>query len=199
MSMNHKLLVKALLVSESNKREHWASKARRKKKQRQATRNAWLVSGRPAITGPISLKLTRIVPKRRFIRDYDNLVGCFKAVIDEVADICGVNDKDIIWQQDSFAQEVGEIGCRVEIMARIGQDLTEMQKGFFKTMMELWDAVGIPPTLQEMKDAENAVGTSPQCFVQYLEQKGYIRKVPGASRGIVLTKKGHALKSVVTK
>tara|TARA_R110002167_G_scaffold85247_2_gene231332 strand:- start:698 stop:1294 length:597 start_codon:yes stop_codon:yes gene_type:complete len=194
------VFVRTLLVSESNMRENRFVKAKRKKKQRQATRNAWLVSGAPVITGPISLKLTRVVSKRRLIRDYDNLVGCFKAVIDEVADIAGINDKDIIWGYDSFAQEAGdEIGVRIEIMARLGTDLTEMQKGFFETMVRLWDAVGIPPTLREMKAADNAVGTSPQCFVQYLELKGYIRKIPGVSRGIVLTKRGAALKRAVLR
>lgn len=187
-------------MSESNMREHWAVKSRRKKTQRQAVRCAWLVAGRPKIAGPIRLRLVRVTTKRRFIRDYDNLVGSFKAVIDEVADIAGIDDKDIIWPSDAYTQETGEkMGVKIKIdsLSEIGADLTEMQLKFFKTMVRLWDKVGIPPTLAEMKEAKNAVGTSPQCFVQYLDDKGYINKIPNAARGLILTDKGEMLKSAI--
>ena len=192
--------VDTVLVSESNMREHWAVKSRRKKTQRQAVRCAWLVAGRPKIAGPICVRLTRITPKRRFIRDYDNLVGSFKAIIDEVADIAGIDDKDIIWPTGAFMQKEGkEPKCRVEVesLSTVGTDLTEMQIKFFKTMIKLWDKVGIPPTLAEMKESKQAVGTSPQSFVQYLDDKGYINRIPGTARGMVLTDKGRILKLAI--
>tara|TARA_Y100000593_G_scaffold86609_1_gene165669 strand:- start:16236 stop:16841 length:606 start_codon:yes stop_codon:yes gene_type:complete len=198
--MKYELFINALLVSESNMRENRFVKAKRKKEQRQAVRTAWVAAGKPSISGPISLKLTRVVPARRFIRDYDNLVGCFKAVIDEISDICGVNDKDIRWKEDSFMQVKDKrIGCKVEIesLARLGDDLTDMQKAFFNKMLELWDARGIPPTLAEMKE-HRAVGSSPQCFVQYLNDKGYINRIPGTARGIILTAKGRSYKNEFT-
>ncbi len=195
--MRYELFVNALLVSESNMRENRFVKAKRKKQQRHAVRIAWAAAGRPSISGPISLKLTRVVPARRFIRDYDNLVGCFKAVIDEVSDICGVNDKDIRWKEDSFVQKKEDrIGCKIEIesLARLGDDLTDMQKAFFGRMLELWDERGIPPTLREM-NKDKSVGSSPQSFIQYLNDKGYIERIPGTARGIVLTSKGRSYKN----
>lgn len=194
--MKYELFVNTLLVSESNMRENRFVKAKRKKEQRQAVRIAWAAAGKPAISGPISLKLTRVVPARRFIRDYDNLVSSFKAVIDEVADICGVNDKDIRWKEGSFMQVKDDrIGCKVEIesLARLGDDLTDMQKGFFERMLILWQQTGYPPTLREMK-AYPEVGSSPQSFLQYLNDKGYIIRVPGTARGITLTEKGELWK-----
>jgi len=82
-------------------------------------------------------------------------------------------------------------------LSEIGADLTDMQLKFFKTMVRLWDKVGIPPTLAEMKESKQAVGTSPQCFVQYLDDKGYINKIPNAARGLILTDKGEMLKSAI--
>ena len=199
--MKYELFVNTLLVSESNMRENRFVKAKRKKEQRQAVRIAWAAAGKPAISGPISLKLTRVVPARRFIRDYDNLVSSFKAVIDEVADICGVNDKDIRWKEGSFMQVKDDrIGCKVEIesLARLGDDLTDMQKAFFGRMLELWDERGIPPTLREMNEGKNVVGTSPQSFIQYLNDKGYIKRIPGTARGIILTAKGRSYKNEFT-
>jgi hypothetical protein len=127
-------------------------------------------------------------------------VGSFKAIIDEVADIAGIDDKDIIWPTGAFMQKEGkEPRCRVEVesLSAVGTDLTEMQIKFFKTMIRLWDKVGIPPTLAEMKESKQAVGTSPQSFVQYLDDKGYINRIPGTARGMVLTDKGRILKLAI--
>lgn len=79
------------LKSETNQREHWASKARRVKAQRQHV--AWAFKAerpdRPEL--PVIVKLTRIAPRRL---DDDNLRAAFKAVRDQVAEWLGVDDAD---------------------------------------------------------------------------------------------------------
>ena len=101
-------------ISEANqsRQEHWGSKARRVKKQREAV--AWLWPRRK-IELPVTVTLTRIAPRSL---DFDNLVRSQKAVVDEIAKQLGVDDRDnrIEWR---YGQERGtkakEYGVRVEI------------------------------------------------------------------------------------
>lgn len=89
------------VVSEANRRDHWARKARRAKQQR--TMASWLVRGfwfldkskKP--TMPLVITLTRLGARTL---DSDNLAGSFKAVRDGIADALGVNDgsKDLDWR-----------------------------------------------------------------------------------------------------
>ena len=90
------------LKSSLNQREHWATKARRAKAERQAT--AWVLGNDPRPPLPCTVLLTRIAP-RQF--DDDNLCGAFKAVRDEVARWLGVDDADprVVW---AYAQERGK-------------------------------------------------------------------------------------------
>ena len=144
-----RLTVPVELVSESNVREHWAKKGNRKKKQRRAVRQAWLLAGQPVLPSLMMLKLTRVCTSRRKIRDFDNLVGCFKAVIDEIADIAGIDDKDVFWpekRKEGFQQVVGEsMECVIEIidMTRIGEELTELQAEFLGCWIERSEELGI--------------------------------------------------------
>jgi hypothetical protein len=99
-------------ISEANqsRQEHWGSKARRVKKQREAV--AWLWP-RQKIELPVTVALTRIAPRSL---DFDNLVRSQKAVVDEIARQLGVDDKCIAW---FYGQERGtkakEYAVRVEI------------------------------------------------------------------------------------
>ena len=193
------LEIQTLLISEANAREsHWARSSRRKK-QREAVRVAWLVAGKPELKPPVSLRLTRVVPKRRFIRDYDNLVSSFKAIIDEVALIAGIDDSSLIWDKEQFMQKEGkDPKCIAEVSsgANIGVDLTQLQFTFFAVLVKVWEERGLPPTQAEMNNLPGVSWHSQQLF-GYLTVKGYLERIPGLARGLKLTGKGEDLKRIV--
>lgn len=110
--MNAVVTIPMRTVSESNGREHWASKAKRVKQQRTASH---LVTRQLLCPMPIEVTLTRVAPRAL---DDDNLRGCLKAVRDGVADAFGVNDNDprVVWV---YAQRRGKPReYAVEIHAR---------------------------------------------------------------------------------
>lgn len=86
-------------VSETNAREHWASRHRRRATIRQTVglvvRGALQGAG---VTGPLTVEMTRLGPTGGL--DDDNLIGSLKAVRDGVADALGVDDADprITWR-----------------------------------------------------------------------------------------------------
>ncbi len=99
------LAIPMKLPSVANLREHWATKARRVKAQRNAVAlamkservllgqlRAWLALGMA-----VRVVLSRVSPREL---DDDNLVSAFKAVRDEVAKQLGVDDrsKQVQWQ-----------------------------------------------------------------------------------------------------
>lgn len=83
-------------VSEANRRDHWAVKAKRVKRHRLVARAMC-----PAMGLPCVVRLTRLSPGTL---DDDNLRGALKAVRDGVADRLGVDDRDprVTWE---YAQE----------------------------------------------------------------------------------------------
>lgn len=83
-------------VSEANRRDHWAVKAKRVKRHRLVARALC-----PAMGLPCVVRLTRLSPGTL---DDDNLRGALKAVRDGVADRLGVDDRDprVTWE---YAQE----------------------------------------------------------------------------------------------
>lgn len=89
-------------VSETNQREHWSSRNRRRKQQRGWT-TLYLNSNRPPPL-PVRVTLVRIAPRPL---DTDNLWSSLKAFRDGVADHYEVDDNDeqIAWD---VAQEKGE-------------------------------------------------------------------------------------------
>lgn len=95
-------------VSEANRRDHWATKAKRAKGQRLAL---YLATKRAEL--PCVVTLTRVGPRRL---DDDNLRGALKACRDGVADRLGVDDADprVEWR---YGQEVrrDQRGVLVEI------------------------------------------------------------------------------------
>lgn len=90
-----------------NDREHWATRARRVKKER--VNAAWAVRagfGPAADIGlPCTVTLTRIAPSNGL--DGDNLQGSLKACRDGVADWLKVDDADprVVWK---YAQRRGK-------------------------------------------------------------------------------------------
>lgn len=104
-----------------NLREHWAARAKRVKKERNAV--GWALAsqqwkaggGRGLVRGPglpAVVTLTRLAPRQL---DSDNAVAGFKAVRDAIAEFFGVNDNDprVTWR---YAQEKAKgYACRIEI------------------------------------------------------------------------------------
>lgn len=102
-------------VSELNRREHWAARARRAKAQRSAMLLA-LRCQRVDVTEYRDAELVRVLLVRTGPRqlDDDNLRGALKAVRDGVADWRGVDDGHASWDW-IYAQEPGKPGVRALI------------------------------------------------------------------------------------
>lgn len=79
-------------VSETNQREHWSRRHKRRRAQRLtvALTMTPLVVGLRGFVG-LNVMLTRIAPREL---DDDNLRGALKAVRDGVADALGIDDGD---------------------------------------------------------------------------------------------------------
>lgn len=86
------------VVSEANRREHWAVAHRRAKAQKEAVELAWALSPmkRPefprhqTVATPLTVTLEHVGPRM----DDDNLARAFKAVRDELARLIGIDDGD---------------------------------------------------------------------------------------------------------
>ena len=104
--------------SEANLREHWARRARRVRKQRQAARLLVRAACNRAnasfSSGPITITLTRLAPRKL---DSDNLASSLKAVRDGVADALGIDDGSsrIEWRYAQGKGKPREYAVLVEI------------------------------------------------------------------------------------
>lgn len=97
-----------------NAREHWAIKAKRVKRERQATRFFWKthrMSVLEGFTGPLRITLERHSPSSR-PADLDNVVGGLKAVRDQLCEQIGRDDGDptILWR---YTQQKGPWGVKI--------------------------------------------------------------------------------------
>lgn len=88
-------------VAESNRREHWASRARRVKQHRTAARSAMQAYGnmlyaRSGFRLISECEHIYVTMSRAGVRrlDSDNLSGSFKAIRDGIADAIGIDDGD---------------------------------------------------------------------------------------------------------
>lgn len=102
------VLVPIRTYSTLNSRVHWAERAKRTKREREAVTLALL--GRP-LRIPCTVTLTRIGPRKL---DGDNLQGALKGVRDAVATAFRLDDADprITWE---YGQEKGDYAVRIEI------------------------------------------------------------------------------------
>jgi len=93
-----------------NAREHWRSRARRVKAEREIVNGAlWLLAkARP----PLNVLLTRVAPSNGL--DDDNLCGALKAVRDEFAAWVGVDDRHTHLVRYTYAQRRGPWGVEIE-------------------------------------------------------------------------------------
>lgn len=99
-------------VTGLNAREHWRKRASRVKAERAAV--ALIVKPFPT---PCIVRLIRLSPA---MCDDDNLQGACKAIRDEIAKVCGVDDGPSGPIQWVYAQEKckrGQFGVRVEMLA----------------------------------------------------------------------------------
>lgn len=113
------------LVAETNKREHWATKARRVKAQRLAT--AWALSARRGALGVVQTVLREyglVVTIRRVasrsLDPLENLPASMKAVADEIAKWVGEDDRKgsrLRFVPDQRRGGVGEYAVEIEMRA----------------------------------------------------------------------------------
>ena len=97
-----------------NARGHWSKKAKAAKSYRHACRIITFASGIKAPDGRVLLVLEFVPPDRRE-RDDDNLVACFKAGRDGIADALGINDNRFTTQFSLRAEPVKDGAVIVEI------------------------------------------------------------------------------------
>lgn len=103
------------LVSEANRRDHWAARHRRVRAQKNLV--TLVLNGalprNVLVVGPVEVTITRISPRRL---DDDNATISAKAVRDAIAAALGVNDgSDVVrWRVE---QAKGEPAVRIEIRA----------------------------------------------------------------------------------
>jgi hypothetical protein len=97
-------------VTGLNAREHWTKRAKRVKSERTIT--ACVIRSHPT---PCIVLMTRLSER---LCDDDNLQGACKAIRDEVAKICGVDDGPngpITWMYAQEKCKRGQFGVRVVI------------------------------------------------------------------------------------
>ena len=111
-----KVLLPIRTWSEANQRVHWAKRARRAHRQREAARILVRTALAPGpVAEAIIVTLTRIAPRKL---DSDNLAGALKAVRDGVADALGMDDGDpcIEWRYAQGKGKPSEYAVLVEIV-----------------------------------------------------------------------------------
>lgn len=94
-----------------NNREHYLTRARRVKKEREYV--YWVLKGKEKPKIPCSVLLTRIKPQGKDLDD-DNLTGALKGVRDQVAEWLGVDDGDRMTVRYRYAQRRGPWGVEIE-------------------------------------------------------------------------------------
>ncbi len=112
-----RVVVPVRTVSETNAREHWARRHRRRSTIRQTV--GLVVTGALAgskVTGPCRVVLTRVAPSAGL--DSDNLVSSLKAARDGVADALGIDDRDerVTWLYDQRRGKARQWAVEVRIV-----------------------------------------------------------------------------------
>lgn len=115
------------VVSEANRRDHWAVNRKRARLQQEATLLALAGLGKDARDTLRGAKRVRV----RFVRiggkklDSDNLVGAFKAIRDALAKWLRIDDGSDRLDWDWPVQESGQRGFRIELRIPGGDDDAE--------------------------------------------------------------------------
>jgi hypothetical protein len=107
------------LVSEANARGHWSKKAARAQMQRAFVALEWRLvaakTGPIVVSLPLVVTITRVAP--RSLDAFDNLPRSMKAVVDELARLIGVDDKDprVTWVAKQRKGKPHEYAVEIEI------------------------------------------------------------------------------------
>ena len=104
-------------VSETNQREHWTVRHRRRRIQRHTVMTHLLALGARWTHFPCVVTLTRIASRKL---DPDNMVGSMKATIDSLATWMGIDDADerVTWRFEQENKRRGELqAVRIEVIA----------------------------------------------------------------------------------
>lgn len=104
------MIVVPIRTAPGNPREHFAVRAKRVRKEREAV--AWCVGPTQRPSVPCTVLLTRIAPSSGL--DDDNLARSLKGVRDEIAKWLGVNDRERNVVRYRYAQKRGEWGVTIE-------------------------------------------------------------------------------------
>lgn len=115
--------VPTTVVSEANRREHWAKKLRRKDGQRHALCEALAACPvKPSLVQfPVTVTWVRIGRQRM---DDDNLANAFKGLRDELAHLMGIDDgsPQVAWR---YEQRTGDPDVEVRIESGIVPEARE--------------------------------------------------------------------------
>ena len=98
------IVIEVKTVSEANRRDHWARKAKRAKGHRlSAYMLVRPMIQRECVSLPCTVRMTRVAPRAL---DDDNLRSAIKATRDGIADALGIDDRDprVTW---TYAQRRG--------------------------------------------------------------------------------------------
>lgn len=110
--MHASYLIPIKTVTGLNAREHWTARHRRVSKEKEAT--ARIVKPFPV---PCIVRMIRLSER---LCDDDNLQGACKAIRDQIAKLCGVDDGPsgpIKWVYAQEKCKRGHYGVRVEFLA----------------------------------------------------------------------------------
>ena len=103
------LWIPAKLVTPNDRLNQW-EKARRTRQHRYEVCAAWVRAGLPRGYKPKAVTLTRVGVK---LMDDDNYIAMLKPTRDQVAEMCGFNDREKLW---TYAQDTGaDHGVRIEV------------------------------------------------------------------------------------
>lgn len=107
------------LVSEANAHEHWRTRQKRAKAQREAAYVATKSAiARAVVRLPATVTITRIAPS---MLDSDNAVGSAKHIRDGIADALGINDRDpaVTWVVRQERGAPRQYAVRVEVLSDV--------------------------------------------------------------------------------
>ena len=111
-----KKLIEMQTVSETNMREHWAERHKRRSAQRGLVAWSFKLSSEKPPPLPVVVTLTRISP--RMLDVGDNLNSSMKAVRDEVAKQLGIDDADprVTWFYEQRKGDPKKQAVEIEIV-----------------------------------------------------------------------------------
>ena len=116
------LYVPIRIPSETNLREHWSRKHKRRKLQKAGISLIWRTSDLSHIKPPVTIRLTRIAPRSL---DWDNLLAALKGPRDIIASLILPNlapgqaddGHGIIFEYDQKKGAPKEYGLLIEVLA----------------------------------------------------------------------------------